>query len=196
MTLDIRGYWEWLNGFVYNSTTAGDTGLSTKLPLVLAANPNAGMFSTNYGHIAANAFQVAAYDNDDRKAMAVMKELIGKGMITTKARCVGGFYQDRIFWYNEVPTIKAYTFSLSDPTQEVRGTGGEIVRPWEVLPGRWLFFPDAMIGRTEDVDLKDDPRALFIESVTYTMPYDLLVNGEKVGTLAQKLAQKGLGGLG
>ena len=73
---------------------------------------------------------------------------------------------------------------------------GEIVRPWDVLPARWAHIPDFMIGRISDTAMRDDPRYMFIESLTYTAPYGLTLTGAKISKLPQVLGQLGLMGIG
>jgi hypothetical protein len=53
-----------------------------------------------------------------------------------------------------------------------------------------------MIGRVADTNIRQDPRNIFVESLAYTAPYGLILNGGKISTLSQRLAQKGLGGIG
>jgi hypothetical protein len=99
-------------------------------------------------------------------------------------------------YYSAVPTSLEYTYSLSDPAQEIAYLSGVTVRPWEVQPARWLQVSDLMVGRVPDGDMKDDPRNIFLEQIHYTAPYGITLNGAKVGTLAQVVARLGLSGIG
>jgi hypothetical protein len=68
------------------------------------------------------------------------------------------------------------------------------VKPWNVLPGKWLEYTDFLIGGTTPTNFREDSRIEFIEQVTYTMPWGLTHSGNKVGTLNQALAKLGLAG--
>jgi hypothetical protein len=194
MTLTLKGAWYWLAAFEANFTTTGTLNLSSRMTGVLGLDPN-GLFSTDYSNITANTYQVQAYSNDDRNGMKAMNALLPPGDAAFN-RYTGGFYADEIFYYAPVPTSLEYVFSLSDFAQEATQPGGVVVRPWAIKPARWLQISDLMVGRVPDVDLKDDPRNVFIEQVNFTAPYGLTINGVKIGTLAQVLARKGLSGIG
>jgi hypothetical protein len=194
MTLQLKGAWDWLKAFVSNFATAGTLNLSTRLIALLALDPNT-VFSTDISHIVANVYQVMGYENDDKVAQNYLKALLNPGDAAF-SRYTFGYYGLEVPYYAAIPTALEYTYSLSDPAQEVQYLSGVTVRPWEVHPARWLQISDLMIGRVPDADLKDDPRNIFIESLTYTAPYGLTLNGAKVGTLSQKMAQQGLSGIG
>jgi hypothetical protein len=113
------------------------------------------------------------------------------------ARYTFGVYDDRQAYYKKMPTAIEYVYRLSSGSQAIETTGGARVQPWNVRPAKWLEIPDFLIGRAAGGgNLRDDPRNVFIESVTYTAPFGLTINGGKVSTLKQKMAQLGLGGAG
>jgi hypothetical protein len=194
MTLTLKGAWYWLGAYEANFTVNGDINLSTRIIDIITLSPNA-VFSGDVSNITVNAYQVKAYSNDDKSGLKAMSELIPPGDAAFN-RYTAGFYGNEVFWYTPMPTTLEYTFSLSDPAQEVQYQSGVTVRPWAVMPARWLQISDLMVGRVPDVDMRDDPRNIFIESTTYTAPYGVTMNGAKVGTLPQLLAQLGLGGVG
>ncbi len=193
MSLQLKGAWYWM-GYLATYTTTGTVNLSARLQATLALDPNA-LFSTDYSQITANTYQVPAYQTDDKTAQKYISELLNPGDAAFN-RYTAGFYNSEVMYYQPVPTVIEYQYSLSDPAQEITIPSGTTVTPWAVLPAKWLTIPDLMVGRVPDTDLRDDPRNLFIEQVTYTAPYSVQINGSKVGTLAQVLAQKGLSGLG
>jgi hypothetical protein len=194
MTLILKGAWYWLGAYVANFTVNGDIDLSTRITDILGLSTNA-VFSTDYSNITANTYQVKAYSNDDKNGLKAMSELIPPGDAAFN-RYTAGFYGNEVFWYTPMPSSLEYTFSLSDPAQEVQYQSGVTVRPWAVMAARWLQISDLMVGRVPDADMRDDPRNIFLESCTYTAPYGVTMNGAKVGTLAQMLARLGLSGIG
>jgi hypothetical protein len=194
MSLNLKGAWYWLAAYIANFTTTGTTNLSSRLTGILALDPN-GVFSTDYSNVTANTYQVKAYSNDDKNGMSALTELLTPGDAAFN-RYTAGFYGQEVMFYTAMPGILEYITSLSDPNQEITRPSGVIVRPWEVQPAKWLQISDLMVGRSADVDPRDDPRNIFIEQVTYTAPYGVQLNGAKVGTLSQVLAQRGLAGIG
>jgi len=192
--LDCLGYGAFLGAYAYNTTTTGTTTASVKVQAVLAADPN-GLFSTDYTGIETNGYLVPAYEGDNAYADSVIKSIVALGDINDD-RWLFGIYNDRKAQYNEVPTDVAYYHRLSDPAQRIATPSGTLVYPWDVKPGRWLFILDWLTGRTEPSVRRRDLRYIFIESVEYTAPFDLRINGHKIGKLSQLLAKQGLGGTG
>ena len=80
---------------------------------------------------------------------------------------------------------------------EITTPQGRVIEPWNVLPAKWAFIPNFMIGRIPDTTaMRDDMRYLFIESLTFTAPYGLILTGAKISKLPQILGQLGLLGVG
>ena len=193
--VNCAGYSRWLEQYVYNQTAnTGTINVSTAIQNAIAANPN-GLFSTDYTGIVANTLQTQRYVNDDDTAWGYIKYLVSQGD-AADGRYLFGIYAGRKARYEAMPTETAYLQRLSDPKLRVETPTGQEVKPWDVLPGRWLFYPDFFIGRITPPDRRDDPRYEFIERVTFTAPWGLSHTGSKVATLGQKLAKLGLGGTG
>ena len=70
-------------------------------------------------------------------------------------------------------------------------TTGETVRPWDVLPARWMFLPDFLAGQFQPTDRRLDPRFLFIESVQFTAPSTVQISGQKISRIPQMIARLG-----
>lgn len=190
VTVNCLGYVELLKKFTYTSTATGLGNLSDKVKAVLAAHPN-GLFS-NVASIAANTLQVPQYDNDDKLGYDVIQGLVALGN-SSYNRFVFGIYKNREVIYSAIPTAFDYQYRMSENQAELYGGGA--LYPWQILPAKWVFLPDFLKGRGAVTNLRQDPRALFIESVTYTAPYSLAINGKKVNTSAQMIEQYGLGGV-
>lgn len=194
--LEILGYYAWLDLYIYNAVTTGTTTLTAKMQTVLGADPN-GIFSTNYSEIEANALLVASYDNDNRTAKTIIEEMIKRGNDTDDQRRIFGVFANQQIKYNTIPSDFTYYYKLSSRDQNIRlynaGESGAIVKPWDVEAGKWLFIGDFLPGRFTDVtNKKDDPRAMFLESVNYSAPYGLSLNGIGIGELAQYLVKLGV----
>lgn len=192
--LDCLGYGAFLNAYVYNTIVTGTTTASAKIQAILAADPN-GLFSADYSRIDANGYLVPAYENDNAYALSVLQGVVALGDVNDD-RWLFGIYDEQRAEYNVVPTDVAYQHRLSDPAQRIETPSSTLVYPWDVRPGRWLFIPDWLTGRAEPSVRRRDLRYVFIESMEYTAPFDLRINGHKIGKLSQVLAKQGLGGTG
>ena len=181
--------------FTYSTTTTGTRAYSDRIQDALGADPNS-IFSTDYTGITTNSATVPYYDNDDRTAWQIIKGIISKGD-TSYNRYTFGIYQDRKAFYDAAPTSIEYYHKLSDNKQRIETAGGVEIKPWDVLPARWLQISDWLIGRTPPTtDFRQDPRNMFVESVQYTAPWGLSISGNKIDTLPQILGQLGLTGIG
>jgi hypothetical protein len=191
--LEILGYVHRFAGYVYQDLTAATIQLDTKMQAVITADPN-GLFSTDYTDIDANASLVSRYENDNRSGWDVIQELVATGDAAFN-RYTFGVYGDRKSVYAAVPTDVAYDHMISGENIiiTVHGTESIDVKPWDILPARWMFLQDFLVGKGGvPADLKLDPRFMFIESVRYTAPYQLDISGNKVRKISQMMAQRGL----
>lgn len=198
LTIEMLGYWAWLSAYVYNQTAAtGSVNASAKLQAVLAAQPNAGLFSTDYARITANTVQVSQWEDEDRTAEDVVKSINALGT-TTYATTNVGFYNGRQIVYEPAPTSIRYVQRVASNDLLTDLIGGR-VQPWNVMPGEWIFYADFLAGRLPPVTgtaIQRDPRCGLIEVVTLDNRYGLDINGVHVGTLDQMLARQGLAGVG
>ena len=62
-------------------------------------------------------------------------------------------------------------------------------------PGAWVAVQDFIIGQPQAADLKSDLRNIMVETVSYTAPFGLSINGKKVETLPQIMARYGISGI-
>lgn len=196
-SIDCLGYYHLLKTYHYNTTTTGTQTISAKLQAVLAATPTA-WFSTDYSGIATNASTTGTYDNDDNTAAAVVSSLISESDAAYN-RYIHGFDAGRKFYYRTAPTTLAYIHRITADGMRIGNYPADTqVDNWDILPGRWIFIPDFLVGRlpSSSSDLRDDPRNVFIESVTYTTPNSLSIVGAKLSNLRQMLGRLGLSGIG
>ncbi len=192
VTIECLGYIHLTKVFPFNSTQTGLQNLSTRIGQIFDASPTV-TFDTS--GIASNTTQVRAFENDNNIAWGLLKGLTAKGDASDNRFNLGVFTDQRVK-YEQVVNEIVYQERLSDPESRIETLSGERVFPWNVLPGRWLFIPDFLIGQSQPTDLRLDPRAVFIESVTFTAPWGLRIVGGKADRLPQRLARLGLSGIG
>lgn len=194
LTLDILGYWHWLGTYIYNNSATGQVNLSDKIIAILAAEPN-GIFSTNTNEITSNTTQVQDGEDKDKEAITLLKQLNSLGDASFN-RYNMGFYQDRKFRYEVAPSEVEYHQRITG-NEGITTPIGSKVEPWNVKPAKWLFYPDFLVGRHPPITastLRSDPRAGFIESVKFSLPDTLDINGDKLDESDVLLERIGLKG--
>lgn len=203
LVLQISGYWAWLDRVYYSEAATGTVVVSDpvtppygKLQQVLsdAAVVNSWQVSTDWSGMGANAILAPNYEGDSRTAWAIVKELVSLGDAGGN-RWTFGLYSDRKAFYAAAPTAAEYYTRLRNNTVTLEDANGNAVKPWLARPGKWLEFTDLLPGRGVPTDIRRDPRAEFVEAVTYTLPVGLALTGRKIHSLDQVLAQMGLGSM-
>jgi hypothetical protein len=196
VTVECLGYWAWMLAYPYQDTTGSTVTCTTKAQYILQADTN-NVFSVDYSQIATNAALAPRYEDSGKPGWNVMKALVSLGDINND-RWTFGVYDGRVASYQRIPDDVAYQHRLADPSQRIETIIGGELRPWEVLPARWLYLPDFLTGRgqpEQSGDKRHDPRFIFIENVRYRAPYTVEITGTRVGRLAQIQAKQGLGGM-
>lgn len=194
VTFDCLGYQARLN-YPYNQTAlTGTTNLSTLLGLVLDDDPNR-LFSSANADIATNATQRLRYWNNYMEASTIIKGLTALGSVGS-FRCLFMVGPERKVTYARVPATIDYRGRMADSMQRVTTMAGDPVKPWDVQAGKWIQTTDYLSGMLADtfVYLRQDPRNVFIERLTYSAPWDLQIEGGLTDRANQKLARLGLGG--
>jgi hypothetical protein len=193
LSIELLGYVHMQTIYPFASSTTGNGNLSTRLAAILDDDPN-GLFSSANASIATNTVQVSQWEDDDPMAWEAIKGLVAMGD-ANDARYLYGVYGGRRVVYEAAPA--AYTYRREIAAQgDIETIVGGTVKPWAVKPGRWLLFPDFLVGRSQPSDLRQDPRAMFIERVVFSLPRGLQLDGSKVSTVEQKIARLGLMGIG
>ena len=190
LSMECLGKYHLLDTYTYNQTvTEGLGNLSDKLIAVLAE------LSQTTGFIASNTLQEGVYENDDRTAMTLVKEMVARGD-ANDGRYMFGFSEGGIPHYEAVSTSVDYVQFMNDPARRVYTTSGEAVAPWHVRPGKIIKTADIAVGyNINGASVASDPRTTLIESVTFRAPYDLSIGGNKQSKLTQKLGRLGVSGV-
>jgi len=197
--VECLGYYHWLGLFVWNSTVSGDREISDAIKDVFNYENTYinGMYSTDLSNIEtpASTVDIKRYVNENQTALARIKYLVAFGDGADN-RQLFGIYNDLTPYYYSIPTEIEYTQSIGRNVQTVRDAAGNVLDPWDIVPGKWLEFTDFLTTSKLSADFDENPRIEFMESVTYTAPYSVTHTGNKVGTFKQRLAKFGLTGVG
>lgn len=194
VSLTLAGYWKWFSAYYYANSGSGSVALSTKIQDVITADVN-GIFSTDFSKIASNSTDVKDSASGEQTAETILVDLNSRGDSSDNPYAIG-CYNDRRIVYEQIPMDIVYQKRRG---QQVEDNLGGLIRPWDVKPNEWLFRPDFLVGRHPPITsatLGTDPRAGLIETVKYSTPYGLSVNGIKLSNLDQVLAKRGIGGVG
>jgi hypothetical protein len=193
LTVECLGYYHWLSFYYYSFTEAlpQTRPASEKLALILDADPN-GIFSSANAEIEENTLEVQAYEEYGRTAKELVQKILELGGPGPDyARYLLRVGPGRRVYYYRQPLDIVYRQYLSDPLQRVQTIAGLEVRPWAVQPAVWLQIPDLLVGRVRPgTALERDPRVLFVESVTYSAPYNLRVSSSPPNAVARIFAQQ------
>lgn len=195
--LSCLGYWHLLEKYLtYSDTNTGTLGISTKITTILAAHSITGLYSTDYSRVISNTFAVTRYENDNNSALSIIEGLNQLGD-TSNRRYNIGIYAGRQLRYEPANDYYEYERRIGSNADYANIVGGSIA-PWYILPGKWVFFPDFLVGAHPPVTaatLRSDPRTSYIETLSFTAPRTLAINGKKLGEYDQLMARIGLAGI-
>lgn len=193
ISVDCLGYGYWLEAYVYNYVADNNiVTIDVKMKSALSADPNT-IISSDHDRVDYNGVLVSSYEIDDPYGLTVIKELVSYGGGSDE-RWLFTLDDERRPVYYQQPTDAEYLMSLGDGT--LRDLTKGKIHPWAIRPGRWIFINDFLVGRSrEDINLREDPRMVFIESVDYTAPYTYAIQGSKTSTVKQMLSKFGMKGL-
>jgi hypothetical protein len=194
LTLECAGYVEFLNRYIVDDDTEGTTTIPAKIQTVLGLDVNS-IFSTDYNYIndaAAFLLLTPSLEIENRKAKTIIDEMVAQGDGNDN-RTYFMILNDLKAYYDAIPTTIDYHHRIAAKDSVVTTPTGARIDPWDVRPAKWAFLPDFMVGRTFPSELRLDPRNVFIESVRFTAPNGLVLEGGKVSNVKQLMAKKGGG---
>ena len=140
--------------------------------------------------IAAHSTLVPAYEDRNRIAWPVIRELLGYGDYQSR-QYNWGIYADRRVFFEVAPEVEEYLVSASDVGRGYTTRDSGRVEEYNLLPGKWLIITDVLVGLTEP-NLRRNPRAMWIDAVKYDAKSGATLNPGKFGTVKQDLARIGL----
>lgn len=195
VSLTCNGYDKWLDAYAYNYPSILSTTITDKLLSVIAADPN-DIFNPDISYINDNLNIVPEDESENRMAYTVIKELLSYGDGSDN-RWLFGVYDNRTIYFDAMPSDVHYRYYITDDELNINDKFGNRVYPWDVRPGRWAYLPDVLLTRYPPLDsniYRKDQRMIFIETVSYSAPYTVTLNGNRVSKVSQRLAQLGLRG--
>lgn len=186
VSINCLGFNTLLN-YPYDETGSVWT-VKSKLENVLVREPNSAI-SADYGNIEANGLSILREETQNQTGTTVITSLVGLGGESDDNRRLWGVFDDRKFYYWTIPTTHEYEMYTDDGTNRVMDLGGGIVDPISILPGRWIKFMDLLPTMEPANSIAQDMHYMFIETVTFTAPSTIAMQGGKVNKLQQMLAK-------
>lgn len=129
-----------------------------------------------------------ANDTDSQDKYGIFSKRISGGEVSA-----ANATSIRDTWINENKNPETSQTVSGDVT--VTDTNGNVIDPWNILPGKWLEFTALPASIEKSSELREDPRSMYIESVQFSAPTTISLTGSKVATIPQKLAKLGLSGV-
>lgn len=162
--------------------------LYEKVQDIVASEPNS-VFSTDYSHIERNTISVPKKESERISGTELMKAQAELGGPADSYRRLWGIYKNRIMHYAPVPSIVDYQMNVLEGRSSIRTIASIEVKPWNVLPGKWIQFTDLLPDEPSSDNLWRDPRMSFIETVQYSSKYGLSFAGGRTDKLPQIIAR-------
>lgn len=190
ITVRCLGYSALLERYVYNQTAvSGYLNASDKVEDILQADPNTLFGNTN---LSTNTLQVPAYENDNAPAGGLIKTIADLGD-SSDNRWLFGVYNQFEVVYAVAPSTHEYQLRLSSTQASLEDGYGNPIPPWMAQPGKWLLITDLLpIKPVPGSPTRQDPRLVFIESLTYAAPRSLRLTGSKITKARQFLTRMGI----
>lgn len=193
MTLECSGRSGWLNAYVYiQDAVSGVSTVTDKITDIINYSPNA-YFQVSPNYIDGSLSLVPAFEADYNVAWTLIEELAKRRSINGEMYEFGVYANGRAI-YKVIPNTITYMQHMADTAQRLFTMSGAEVKPWNILPGRWMMYSGIMVGRSITSTLRGDPRLSLIESVEYQAPMDFRLSGYKDMTLAERLRMLGIWG--
>lgn len=191
LSVSCLGAQHTLNFYTYTNTlTTASSSPSGEIIKILNANPNFDYISSDRQFIREIPLYVYTYQDTGVKGLDAIRGYIEVGS-DAGSKTLFWIDQEGVPHYDYAPTQPKYFTDLRDAARRIYLADGVEIPPWRIRPGEWIQYTDLPITTT-DQNLAKDPRNFFIESVAYSMPYGLQLNGSSIKTITQKLASLSL----
>lgn len=195
ITLSCLGYHALFDKYTYEDHNTGAVAISAKITSVIGADPST-RFSSDYSRITTNSLSVPQWEDGHKTATAVLKELVSYGD-SSNNRHILGVYNNQQVVYGPIDEVATYAYSVtSSESRIIDVTTNTVAHPWSIVPNKWVIVSGLSTSQTPTGDLdamRNSPAAMFIESVTFSAPYSVSIQGGPTATFSQKLSRLGVG---
>ena len=159
-----KGYKHTLDWRIYTQTANTTTDDADAIIALMLAT--ADLYVTG-SSLTANTTAVNKYFADRETIWTLINHIATLGD-SSNNRWIAYVNKDRTLVYEQASSTIAYFRRLSDPAQSIYDTQGRLVPPWEIEPNKWLITTEIEPFKNDPALLRDNPRAMYIESVSWT----------------------------
>ncbi len=195
VSLSCLGYHALLGKYTYDNGATGTYDISEKIQAIISADPST-RFSSDYSSIEDNALEVPKVEEGHKTAATILKELVSYGN-SSDQRHILGVYSNQRVKYGPIEELASYEYSVTSSAAQIKDMAtNTIVRPWGLLPGKWLIVSGLTTSQTPIGDItvmRSSPAAMYIEEVSFSAPYSVSIKSGPTATFSQKLSRLGVG---
>lgn len=159
-----KGYKHTLDWRIYTQTANTTTDDADAIIALMLAT--ADLYVTG-SSLTANTTAVNKYFADRETIWTLINHIATLGD-SSNNRWIAYVNKDRTLVYEQAGSTIVYFRRLSDPAQSIYDTQGRLVPPWEIEPNKWLITTEIEPFKNDPALLRDNPRAMYIESVSWT----------------------------
>lgn len=197
--LSCLGYGHLLSVIIYNQVIGyGLIRANEKIIDVIDSDPDNRFQHVSESTIKDSGILVQQFEDENRDALSIIKEIVVRGG-SSNEKWVFGVYRNRTPHYNAVPDEISYLYDTVDGRQSVTHFLGDTEVPYyNVRPGKYMIqiSPiDIDVSSLPNINVHEDDRVSYVQSVKYTHPNSLKIKTESVDNIKQSLEKLGLGGL-
>lgn len=192
ISMECRGYVEFMNKYIYLDSNTGYVTAPQKIISVLQASPN-NVFSqdiTGISQKAQHLFIVRREETQYRTAKSIIDEIVSLGDASGGATYFMILDRRRAY-YDSVPSEVSYVVDLTASDGWITTAGGQLVEPMSIVPGRRIKI-SGLIAAAASGDLDDDPTVSLITAVRYTMPNQVEISGSRLDKVSRLIARAGI----
>src|SRR5574341_505193 len=180
LNVQCEGYMHTLGWIVYNQTgSSGQSANEVVIDAILASSP-AGQYIASRDTTATTGRSSQNYYNRDDTALDIIREIAARGD-SADNRWLCDMYENRkaIFHqaYDINDNIVDYMRRAGDTRQEIRDLSGQIIKPWELRPNKWIKTTDVYGWKPTPPTHPEDYQSKYIESVSWSEPDSLSLEG-------------------
>jgi len=197
LSIQSEGYMHTLGWAIYNQTgSSGQSANEVVIDAILASSP-AGQYVASRNTSATTGRSSQNYYNRDDTALDIIQQIAARGD-SADNRWLCAMYENRRVTFAQAYDINDnvvdYVRRKSDVRQEIRDLSGKLIRPWELRPNKWIKTVDLHGWKPTPLTHPEDYQSKYIESVSWSEPDNLNIEGspgDNLQVLVARMAYRG-----
>lgn len=197
LSVQCEGYMHTLGWVVYNQTgSSGQSANEVVIDAILASSP-AGQYVASRDTASATGLTVQNYYNRDDAALDIIQQIAALGN-TAKNRWLCSMYENRKVVFTQAYDINDnvvdYVRRVGDTRLEIKDLSGRVIKPWELRPNKWIKTTDVYGWKPTPLTHPEDYQSKYIESVSWSEPDNLSLDGspgDNLQVITARMAYRG-----